>query len=173
MMTTDNRRDTVLLKGATAKPLDGMIVDEVYKPGGDTIVFFRKAPDAMLYTAERAREHKVRVKPDMPIGGSPIGHMVFDDTTKYTRETVVMLDGQWKPYEEPEAVAMASDTIRPSVTHYEAPQRFVISHPDHAPVRDPYPMNSIADGLLVFMLAAFSVYKILSVFTSKALSSVG
>jgi hypothetical protein len=167
-------KDTVLLKGASPNPLDGMIVDEIYGANGDTIVFFRKAPEAMLYTAERAREHKVRVKSDMTIGGSPIGYMVFDDTTKYTRESVVMLDGQWKPYEESKTASMmASDTIKPSTTEYSTPQRFSITHPVHDTIRDNYPMNPIADGLLVFMLAAFSVYKILSVFTSKTLSSVG
>lgn len=104
------KRDTVWHIRKSYKPdIDSLVHDVIYHANGDTVLHVRDIPSGMLYTAERSHEVTVKVKHTAQIGGSPVGHMVFDEDTLNhgVFEMPLMIDGTWLPIN-------GIDTVTPS-----------------------------------------------------------
>lgn len=156
------KRDTIITIKRRINPdsIKYLINDEIFTAKGDTLLMVRDIPSGMLYTAERARECKVKVKWDAPVGGSPVGYMVFGDTAKYTNESTLMLDGQWLPIEHKKT--LASDQIKLGDKVFHEPVRF---HPIYHPVKsEPQTnsMNSLVGAMHLEMFIGFTIYALLS-----------
>jgi hypothetical protein len=160
------KRDTTYIIKRRVNPdsVKYLVCDEIFTAKGDTMLLVRDVPKSLLYTAERARELKVRVDMDAPIGGSPVGHMVFDSAAKYTRETTLMLDGQWLPI--PEQPRMKSDAIRVGTATFDAPVRDEINLRTESPgggSGSGLDYNQILDVAMFELFLGFAIYAILSI----------
>jgi hypothetical protein len=115
------KRDTVWHIRKSYKPdLDSLVHDVIYHANGDTVLHVRDIPSGMLYTAERAHVVIVKVKHTAPIGGSPVGHMVFGEDTLSNGvfEMPLMIDGTWLPIKGIQTKT-PSDNIKVGKTIFE------------------------------------------------------
>lgn len=155
------KRDTIITVKRRVNPdsIKYMICDEIYTAKGDTMLYVRDIPSGMKYTAERARDVEVTVKWDAPVGGSPVGYMVFGDTAKYTAKSTLVLDGQWEPIVEPQ---LKSDKIVPSDYVFAPVTRPSIVIHDRESTGAGFNYNAAVDVANLFMWIGFAIYAALS-----------
>jgi hypothetical protein len=111
-----------------------LVVDVVHTASGDSLVLIRQKPTGLKSTAERSHTINVKVKHTAPIGGSPVGHMVFGEDTLANGifDSQLSLDGWWMPIGLD--TSTPSDHIKAGKTIFE-PVNPYKTHIEVAPVQ--------------------------------------
>jgi hypothetical protein len=134
-METVKRDTTWFVKNKEAVNMDSLVVDVIHTSSGDSLVLIRQKPTGLKSTAERSHTINVKVKHTAPIGGSPVGHMVFgEDTLGHgIFDSQLSLDGTWLPINGIDTTT-PSDNIKVGKTIFE-PVKPYKTHIEVAPVQ--------------------------------------
>jgi len=134
-METVKRDTTWFVKNKEAVNMDSLVVDVIHTASGDSLVLIRQKPTGLKSTAERSHTINIKVKHTAPIGGSPIGHMVFGEDTLANGifDSQLSLDGTWLPINGIDTTT-PSDNIKVGKTIFE-PVKPYNTHIEVAPAQ--------------------------------------